>query len=604
MTNSETTETSLKNRLTTAEDFVPDMDIIDQMGEKQLNGLIEEEKPHTAPTEAEKFVTFEQAALDPDLLVTITSKIGWPTPTPIQSMCLPHTLKGRDVAGFAQTGTGKTGVFLITLAQHIKQRHLEPNKPSDKGQPFGVVLTPTRELALQIAEECQKFFSFLGFKSLAVYGGSSWEEQAAKLQQGVDIVIATPGRLKDFYQKQIIALDKTDIFVCDEVDRMFDMGFIDDVEFFLNSIKETTQKLVFSATTNDKVKELAFEYLNHPEYISVSGDEIAPDRIEQHAIICETHNKFKILLGLLSQHQPKRCIIFTNTKLTASWLQYKLKKNEFNADVITGDLPQSKRIDLIRKIKNGQINILIATDVASRGLHISDISHVYNFDLPDDASNYVHRIGRTARAGATGASYSLVCEEYANNFLPIQELLGANAPKSSWYDETFLQIEDKSGNPFEENFGKEFAPLPTREYRPRDNERYASRDSRATKKEFTRPGEQHRVTNRPPASATRSAPATKSSFSLFALFKRFLTLLFSFGRKSKAATSNSSSPSQERPYNRHRSSRPGNSRQNGERPRQQNRPRTGSQGNYPRDQHRDRGQKRPHRDHRDNRGRR
>ena len=232
---------------------------------------------------------------------------------------------------------------------------------------------------------------------------------------------------------------------------MFDMGFIDDVEFFLSKLPEDVQKLLFSATTNAEVKELAFEYLDKPAYISVNPETLTPENIEQHAVIVDAPNKLKVMLGMLREHNPECCIIFTNTKLTAEWLHFKLSRNGIDVDLITGDLPQSKRIQLIHKIKDGKVKALIATDVASRGLHISRITHVYNFDLPQEPANYVHRIGRTARAGAKGSSFSLVCDDYGENLAGIKELLGEQFPvKAKWYDLAFDSIVDASGNPFEE----------------------------------------------------------------------------------------------------------------------------------------------------------
>ena len=396
--------------------------------------------------ENEAEASFSSMGLEQNLLESI-KKLGWSKPTPIQSLCLPHSLQGKDVAGFAQTGTGKTGAFLLTLGQICLKKI---NAEQKQGYPIAVVLSPTRELAMQIEEECSNLLGSLGIKSVAIFGGTNWEGQAKQLRKEVHIIIATPGRLKDYYDKKLISLNQVSMFICDEADRMFDMGFIEDVEFFLSKIDDNAQKLVFSATTNDRVKELVFKYLNNPEYLSVSPEEITPDRISQHALICETQHKFKLLLWLLTTHSPERAMIFTNTKLTAQWLHYKLSGNGIDVDLITGDLPQSKRIRLIKNIKEGKTKILIATDVASRGLHISGVTHVYNFDIPDEAANYVHRIGRTARAGAKGASYSLLCDEYARNFLAVQEILGKSCPEASWPEEAFLTVEDKAGNPFED----------------------------------------------------------------------------------------------------------------------------------------------------------
>lgn len=372
-------------------------------------------------------------------------KVGWNSPTPVQKLCLPLTLRGRQVAGFAQTGTGKTGVFLITIANRLLEKQPEGDKKTR-----AIVLAPTRELAMQIEQDAQPMFDFLGLSSIAVFGGIDYEKQAKRIREGIDVIFATPGRLKDYCQKKIVNLSEIELFVCDEADRMFDMGFIDDVEFFLEKIPEESQKLLFSATTNDEVKELAFEYLDNPEYISVTPEVITPEKITQRAVHCNATEKLRVLLGLMREHDPGCAIVFTNTKLTAEWLHYKLTGNGFDVDLITGDLPQKKRIKLIQRIKEGQLKALIATDVASRGLHISKVTHVYNFDLPDDPANYVHRIGRTARAGASGNAWSLVCDDYGHNMTAINEMLGDVAVTSEWPKAEYLQIQDQAGNPYTE----------------------------------------------------------------------------------------------------------------------------------------------------------
>lgn len=383
-----------------------------------------------------------------DSVIDAIGKMGWKEPTPVQSLCLPFTVKGRHVAGFAQTGTGKTGVFLITTISHILKQKSKPD--NNNSGPRALILVPTRELAIQICHDAEELVKGLDITFLAVFGGVDYEKQAQRIKKGVDVIVATPGRLKDYHKKKIVSLENVEQFVCDEADRMFDMGFIEDIEFFMSNLSINTQKLLFSATTNEQVKELAFEYLEKPEYISVNPEIITPENISQKVIICEAIQKVKVLIGILQREQPTCSIIFTNTKIVADWLHYKLTKNSFDADVITGDLPQKKRIALIKKIKRGEIKALIATDVASRGLHISDVSHVVNFDLPDEPANYIHRIGRTARAGAKGAAYSFVCEDYGHNLVAIQELLGDIKLDCSWFDEDFLKIEDKSGNPFKD----------------------------------------------------------------------------------------------------------------------------------------------------------
>jgi ATP-dependent RNA helicase RhlB len=437
-------------------------------------------------------VTPEQAAAgiegfgDLPLHETIRSaveKIGWSQPTPVQKLCLPYTLRGRDVAGFAQTGTGKTAVFLLTIVNKLKETLATAE--GETRVPRAIVIAPTRELAMQIEQDAEVMLQHTGLSSLAVFGGIDYDKQAKRLKEGVDIIFATPGRLKDYVQKKMIDLTKVSVFVCDEADRMFDMGFIEDVEFFLERIPEAAQKLLFSATTNDQVKELAFEYLESPEYISVNPEVITPEKIEQHAYHCHATEKLRVMLGLLREHAPECSIVFANTKLTAEWLHYKLEHNGIEADLITGDLPQKKRIRLIQRIKEGKLKALIATDVASRGLHISRVTHVYNFDLPDDPANYVHRIGRTARAGARGFAYSLVCDDYGQNLAGINELLGASGGLvSEWPKAEYLAIEDKAGNPFAERYAARAAEA---KQRAEARERAAGRDGGRDRKRTLEP---------------------------------------------------------------------------------------------------------------------
>ncbi|HET9238419.1 MAG TPA: DEAD/DEAH box helicase [Oligoflexus sp.] len=392
--------------------------------------------------------TFEELALAEELIAAVRT-LNWEKPTLIQGLCLPQTIQGQDLAGFAQTGTGKTGVFLITIAHQLLK--LREAGGENSLLPKALILAPTRELALQISADAELLFNQLNISCMAVFGGVDYDKQAQRIKQGIDVIVATPGRLKDYYQKKVFSAQDLCLFICDEADRMLDMGFIEDVEFFLSKLSPETQKLLFSATTNEKVKELAFEYLENPKYISANPEVMTPERIEQHAVICDSTQKLQVMLGLLRDHQPVCSVVFANTKIVAEWLQYKLMGNGIECDLITGDLPQKKRIALIQRIKEGKVKALIATDVASRGLHISSVTHVYNFDLPDEAANYVHRIGRTARAGASGAAYSLVCEDYGHNLIDIEKYLGENIKiKTEWFPESYLQIEDKAGNPYKD----------------------------------------------------------------------------------------------------------------------------------------------------------
>ena len=380
-----------------------------------------------------------------ELLLTAINSMGWIQPTEVQKMCLGPAIQQQDVLGFAQTGTGKTGVFLIAIVHHILNRNIkQPPSSSTAGSstfyPAVVVIAPTRELVMQIHEEYLKLTRQLSLHANLIIGGMDIEAQVAKLKLHHDVIMATPGRLKDLVQKNTISLNRVQIFVCDEVDRMFEIGFLSEVEYFLSCIDDRAQKLMFSATSNETLEELTFAHLNQPKVLTITPDAITSDRITQSAVLCSSYNKLKVFIGLLKDHDPQRALIFVNTKVHATWLHDMLQANGIRTSLITGDLPQRKRISLIRKIKAGHIRLLIATDVASRGLHIPAVTHVYNFDLPTIAANYIHRIGRTARAGAKGFSCSLVCDEYGSHLLAINEILGEPIP-CEWFAQEYLDIQ-------------------------------------------------------------------------------------------------------------------------------------------------------------------
>lgn len=389
----------------------------------------------------EMVTSFSDLNLKDSLLKAISS-MGWHTPTEVQKMCLAPAIQQRDILGFAQTGTGKTGVFLIAVIQHLLTQDLSSKKKSSHSSlfyPSVVVIAPTRELVMQIHEEYVKITTDLPLQANLIIGGVDMDAQVNKLKRHHDVIIATPGRLKDFMQKNVISLARVQMFVCDEVDRMFEIGFLSEVEYFLDKTHNSAQKLMFSATTNDTLDELTFEYLNQPKVLNITPDAITSESITQTAVLCSSENKLKVFIGLLRDHDPKRALIFVNTKINASWLHEMLTANGIESSLITGDLPQRKRTSLIRNIKAGRIRLLIATDVASRGLHIPLVSHVYNFDLPAVAANYIHRIGRTARAGAKGFSCSLVCDEYGSYLLPINDLL-TSPIACEWFPTDYLQI--------------------------------------------------------------------------------------------------------------------------------------------------------------------
>ncbi|MFC1811330.1 DEAD/DEAH box helicase [Thermodesulfobacteriota bacterium] len=365
--------------------------------------------------------------------------IGFTYCTPIQAQVLPVSLAGKDVAGQAQTGTGKTAAFLVTIFTRL----LGLPRRKD-GLPSALIVAPTRELALQICEEAEILGRHTGLSMAQVVGGVDYHKQAETLRKGVDIVICTPGRVIDYFKQGIFKTAGIKVVVVDEADRLLDLGFAKDMRYILRKLPhyETRQSMLFSATLSYRVLELTYDYMNLPEFVSVTPEEVTVEGIEQSLFHVGTEHKLPLLLGLLAREDWRRLLIFVNTRVGVDWLAKKLKGNGWPAEGITGDLPQRKRFRLMEGFKNGRIKILVATDVASRGIHVEDISHVINYDLPQDAENYIHRIGRTARAGKTGRALSLACEKYVFHLELIEEMLGYKIP-IIWPEDDWL-VADKS----------------------------------------------------------------------------------------------------------------------------------------------------------------
>jgi ATP-dependent RNA helicase RhlB len=342
--------------------------------------------------------------------------------TPIQALTLPIALKGKDVAGQAQTGTGKTAAFLLVILQRLLQ-----GKPGDEPrQPRALVLAPTRELALQIHKDAVLLSGNSGLKLGLAYGGVDYEKQRQELLAGVDILIGTPGRIIDYFKQKVFNLRQIEVMVLDEADRMFDLGFIKDIRYVLRRLPERDQRqcLLFSATLAQRVLELAYEHMNDPELLKVEADQVTADHVEQSVYYPANDEKLPLLAGLLRKFNSGRVIVFTNTRAATDKVERTLNANGFHAAAISGRVPQKKRQSLLKKFHDGEIPILVATDVAARGLHIPDVTHVINFDLPQDAPDYVHRIGRTARLGAKGAAVSFACENYAFHLPEIEDYIG------------------------------------------------------------------------------------------------------------------------------------------------------------------------------------
>ncbi|UJF24510.1 DEAD/DEAH box helicase [Suttonella sp. R2A3] len=359
--------------------------------------------------------------------------------TPIQEQSLPLTLKGHDVMGLAQTGTGKTAAFLIALLQYLM---VNPVHPKAKG-PWAIIVAPTRELAIQIKKDADQLGRYTGLKSLAVYGGTNIEHQKNLFAAtNIDIVIGTPGRIIDLYKQKVFRLKNIDVCVLDEADRMFDLGFIDDVRYLLKQMPPAKERLnlLFSATMAQKVQELAYEHFNAPKTVSIEADHPTADNVEQSLYHTAKHEKTPLLLGLLAKEQPQRSIIFLNTKRDLERLSIVLEANGYPNAALSGDIAQKKREQVIKSFQNGETNIVVATDVAARGLHIPDVSHVFNYDLPQVAEDYVHRIGRTARAGATGKAISFACEEYVYSLPEIEHYIENKVPVVSIDDDLLADV--------------------------------------------------------------------------------------------------------------------------------------------------------------------
>ena len=373
-------------------------------------------------------ITFSTFNLHPDLLAGLEGA-GFTRCTPIQAMTLPVALGGGDVAGQAQTGTGKTLAFLVAVINRLLTRPaLADRKPED---PRALILAPTRELAIQIHKDAVKFASDLGLKFALVYGGVDYDKQRELLQAGADVIIATPGRLIDYVkQHKVVSLHACEVCVLDEADRMFDLGFIKDIRFLLRRMPErgTRQTLLFSATLSHRVLELAYEHMNEPQKLVVETEHITAARVRQKLYYPADEEKLPLLLGLLSRSEGARTMVFVNTKAFVERVARALERAGYRVGVLSGDVPQKKRESLLKKFQAGQLEILVATDVAARGLHIDGVQYVYNYDLPFDAEDYVHRIGRTARLGEEGDAISFACERYAMSLPDIEAYIEQKIP--------------------------------------------------------------------------------------------------------------------------------------------------------------------------------
>ena len=355
--------------------------------------------------------------------------------TPIQASSLPIALDGRDVAGQAQTGTGKTAAFLIAAFQRILTGPVSDGQP----QPRVFILAPTRELAVQIAKDAEVLGKHTNFKIGLAFGGTGYEQQRKTIEAGIDLLIGTPGRIIDYFKQGVFSLNQVQVAVLDEADRMFDLGFIKDIRYLLRRLPKPDQRLsmLYSATLSHRVMELAYEHMNEPELIRVEPDKVTADRVRQAIFFPSNEEKMPLLVGLIRELGSARIMVFVNTKREADRVQDYLVANDIDANAISGDVPQKKRLNMLMRFQSGELPVLIGTDVASRGLHIPDVQCVINYDLPQDREDYVHRIGRTARAGASGDAISFGCETYAISLPDIEDFIGHKIPVAN-YDHRLL----------------------------------------------------------------------------------------------------------------------------------------------------------------------
>lgn len=378
---------------------------------------------------------FEELNIHEKILEGIKAA-GFTECTPVQAQTLPEALQGKDIAAQAQTGTGKTAAFLIAVFSRMLAMPVPRRGPS----PRVLIIAPTRELVSQIAVEAKLLSGSADFNILPVFGGIDYHKQREEISKGVDVLIGTPGRLIDYLKQKVYSLKKTQFLVIDEADRLFDMGFISDLRFLLRRLSpyNERQSMLFSATLSNRVLELCYEHMNLPERFSVTPEKVTVELIKQELYHVGKSEKIGLLLGILKQEPEGRYLIFCNTRAAADRLDLTLNANGFATASITGELDQRKRMKVLSKFKEGTLPILVATDVASRGIHVDGVTHVINYDLPQDPEDYVHRIGRTARAGAGGRAIGLACEEYVHSLPDIEEYIKKRIPVMPLTDEMIV----------------------------------------------------------------------------------------------------------------------------------------------------------------------
>ena len=426
--------------------------------------------------------------------------------TPIQAMTLPVTLARKDVAGQAQTGTGKTAAFLVATFNHL----LNNNEQSyqEHHDPRAVIIAPTRELAVQIDKDARQIGRHTGISTALIYGGVDYDKQRRQLEDGVDIVIATPGRLIDFVKQGAVKFHRIEIMILDEADRMFDLGFIKDIRYLFRRMPspDKRQNLLFSATLSHRVLELAYEHMNEPEKLVVESDTITAAEVRQTVYFPATEEKLPLLLGILAGMDANRSMVFVNTKIACERVARTLERAGYRVGVLSGDVPQKKREKLLSRFKSGELGMLVATDVAARGLHIPGVSHVFNYDLPFDAEDYVHRIGRTARLGEQGDAISFACDEYAMSLPDIEAYIEQKIPVTQLDPKILQEVPTKrrapvDGGPSESIVEEAIADASAERKRRRDRDRKDGRSG-------SRPPQRKRSGNNRARAAHGQSPAS------------------------------------------------------------------------------------------------
>lgn len=415
---------------------------------------------------------FRQFPLDKRLL-TALDEIGYENCTPIQGECLPLILDGHDIAGQAQTGTGKTAAFLLSTFHFLLSKRAPENSNLR-----ALIIAPTRELAIQIFKDAEKFNKHCGLKLGLVYGGVDYEKQRKSLEDGVDILIGTPGRLIDYSKQKVFNFKNVEIVVLDEADRMFDLGFISDIRYMLRRMPKSDKRLnmLFSATLSHRVMELAYEHMNSPTQVKINPEQVTADKVKQVLYHVANDEKISLLIGLMKRMDPHRSIVFVNTKRVAETVWSYLEGNGISSAILSGDVPQKKRQRLFEKFSRGELAALVATDLAARGLHIPDVSHVFNYDLPQNSEDYVHRIGRTARAGASGDAVSFGCEDYIYSLMDIESYVGYAIPTEKITDDLLVTPEPPVTRKHHEQRQAVHKKKRTRRRRPQSKKPNTSKD--------------------------------------------------------------------------------------------------------------------------------